>query len=387
MLTRDLRLVILGALTACSLSKAGIAPPGGASQDNESSATSSAGAGGGSAASDWWDRAFSQRIRITFQNDSGEELTDFPVLVKLNADRIEYGAASQTGADLRFVDADGKTLLAHELDRWSTTTGGDSFVWVRVPKIDGASGADHMWLYYGNPGATDAQAATTVWAGFIGVYHLSPSATDLKAIVDSTGTYRGGWYDQIGSNIPGMIGDAVDLDGSQFVEVGDIDDFSVGPDQGRTVEVWFNPRVSREQYVVYQEGQCRGWFVGMDGQGNYTGHLTTANDTDVCGSYNNYLVTAPEQIGTWRYVTLVMDRLATQMRLLVNGVVVSSHFIDSDKDADGAGFFRIGADWDETNPFSGLIDEVRVSSSARSNGWIAAQHRSMTDGFLRFDRE
>jgi hypothetical protein len=392
MLVRTLRLVLLGALSACSLATAGLgsegAGAGGAS--GASSATSGAGASGvtsgsGGPTGDWWDDAFKRRVRITFKNDGGEALTDFPVMVKLDATRIDYGTASKTGADLRFVDADGKTLLAHEIDRWSPAD--SSFVWVRVPTIDAGSGTDHMWLYYGNPAATDTQAAKDVWTGFVGVYHLSPNAADPTAVVDSTGAFPGKWFDQIGNTLAGVIGDAVDLDGSQFVTTDDINDFSVEPGQARTVEVWLNPKVSQEQSVVDQEGQCKGWILGTGADGSYAGHLITDPDPNDCGPYNEYLVTKPGVIGAWHYVTLVMDRPAFEMRLLVDGVRADARMLDNSGDADGNGVFQIGADWEGSHGFNGFIDEVRVSSSARSDGWIAAQHRSMTDGFLRFDAE
>lgn len=387
MLARYLRLVLLGSLGACSLSTAGLAPPGGADQGGAGGAPSGASAagvtsGGGKSTGDWWNDAFSKRVRITFKNDEGEELTEFPVMVKLDATRIDYGA-SPTGTDLRFVDADGQTLLAHEIDRWSPS--GDSFVWVRVPKIDKASGADHMWLYYGNQDATDTQDAATVWAGFVGVYHLSPNAAAPTEVVDSTRAYPGGWSGEGGDPIAGVIGDAAGFDGSQFVNVGNIDEFSVDPGEAHTVEVWLNPEALQEQYVLHQEGQCRGWLVGISKDGDYTGHLSAESDLDICGNYNEYQVTTAASIGAWRYLTLVMDRPASVMRLFVDGVLADSVAIDNTADADGNGSFRIGTDWDNSQPFSGSIDEVRVSSSARSAGWIAAQHRSMTDGFLSFD--
>ena len=92
-------------------------------------------------------------------------------------------------------------------------------------------------------------------------------------------------------------------------------------------------------------------------------------------------------MGAWHHVALVLDRPGSQMHLLVDGVLTDSGAIDNTADTDGNGAFRIGTNWNNGFPFSGSIDEVRVSSSARSEGWIAAQHRSMTDGFLLFNAE
>jgi hypothetical protein len=37
-----------------------------------------------------------------------------------------------------------------------------------------------------------------------------------------------------------------------------------------------------------------------------------------------------------------------------------------------------------SNQYGGIIDEVRVASTARSADWIKAQHLSMTDEFIKW---
>jgi hypothetical protein len=381
MVARDLCLVILvSALGACVFSARDLTPEG-AGQGGEGAASVTASSGG--ATSPWWNDAFSSRVRISF-NNPGEELTDFPLLVKLDNARFDYSNASQTGADLRFVDADGTTVLNYEIDRWSPD--GDSFVWVKVPKIDGASTTDHIWLYYGNPDAPDAQQAALVWSGFVSVYHLTPSTATPAVAVDSTGKHPVTWSSEAGT-IAGVAGDAADFNGTQAAETSDNDEFSADPNQARTIEVWVNARIGAEQLVLHEESQCKGWFVGIDADGSYRGHLSTEADDIVCAAYSEYLVTTPASFSAWRYVVLVIDRPNVEMRLFVDGTLKSSRAIDNLGDADGSGSFLIGTDWDHSNSFTGAIDEVRVSSSARSESWIAAQHKAMTDSFLRFDKE
>ena len=391
MLARILPLVLLGALGACSLATSCLKPTGDAGQGGATSGASSDSSGTGMEAGGWWDEAFSRRVRITFKNDGREALTDFPVMVRLDASRIDHGAASMTGADLRFVDADGKTLLPHEIERWSPD--GDSIVWVRVPTIDKASSGDHMWLYYGNASAEEKQDAAAVWAGFVGVYHLSLDAAAPQTAASSTGMNAGGWYTGQpkvmvnGVSGDGQIGGGADLDGSRFVSVGDIDDFSVAPDEARTIEAWVKPESLEEQFALHQEGQCRGWYLGIK-DNSYVGHLSSARDAGTCGgNYDEYVVTGAASTGAWQHVALVIDRQTPKMRLFINGVRAEEKDIDKTGDTDGNGELRIGASWDGSNSFHGAIDEVRVSRSARSDAWIAAQHLSMTDAFLDFADE
>ncbi|MBD3291327.1 MAG: DUF2341 domain-containing protein, partial [Armatimonadia bacterium] len=98
----------------------------------------------------WFDDAWSRRHRLSFLNSGLGALTDFPLLVVLTNARVDYAATAAGGTDLRFVDADTAEVLDYEIERW--TSGGTSYVWVKVPRIDAGSIDDRIWLYYGNPG-------------------------------------------------------------------------------------------------------------------------------------------------------------------------------------------------------------------------------------------
>ncbi|NCF82792.1 MAG: DUF2341 domain-containing protein, partial [Proteobacteria bacterium] len=126
---------------------------------------------------DWWDTAWTKRQKLTFDNlRQSEHLYDFPVLVKLTGGyNIDYSQTQANGEDLRFFDADG-TALAYEVEEWDEN--GTSYVWVRVPKVDGWSNTDHIWMYYGNGTAIAGQSPQDVWMpSYQGVWHLSESGT------------------------------------------------------------------------------------------------------------------------------------------------------------------------------------------------------------------
>lgn len=341
-------------------------------------------AGAGGMPLDWWNPAWKRRVRITLGNSGGEALSGFPVMVRLDKSRIEYADTAPMGADLRFVDDDGQTILAHEMDRW--TPSGASFVWVRVPTID-ATDTDHIWLYYGNSGVKDEQNATALWEGFLGVYHLSPIAGMSLQVTDSTGTSHGTWdNNQIGGFGPGKINQAVSLDGVHFIHIGDNGNVAADPGEARTVEAWVKASNVQNQAIVYEEGQCVGWSLGMNASSEYVGTFITDSIDPPCDpGTTEYEVTASAMAGTWHYLTLVVDRPGLEMRLFVDGTLMTVTNIDNTDIADGNGVFRIGSDHNGgEGTFVGAIDEVRVSSSARSAGWIAAQHKSMTDKFLGF---
>ncbi len=70
---------------------------------------------GALAADSTWHRpGWDNRRQLTFANGTRGALTDVPILVSLDATRIDYGRTQNLGQDLRFVDSDG-TPLDHEI--------------------------------------------------------------------------------------------------------------------------------------------------------------------------------------------------------------------------------------------------------------------------------
>ncbi|MBX4187907.1 MAG: DUF2341 domain-containing protein, partial [Candidatus Doudnabacteria bacterium] len=83
---------------------------------------------------DWWDPSWSARRKITFDNSaSSENLQDFPVYIQLDSSRVDYAQTQNSGQDIRFIDADGSTVLSYEIEFWNEA--GTSTVWVKVPQI------------------------------------------------------------------------------------------------------------------------------------------------------------------------------------------------------------------------------------------------------------
>ena len=106
----------------------------------------------------WWDDIWTYRRILTFYNSGqNENLTSFPLLVRLNSSRISYGATQDNGEDLRFIDEDGSTVLDTEIEVWNES--GESVVWVNVPQIATSSMSDYLMMYYWNSGVLDGQDA------------------------------------------------------------------------------------------------------------------------------------------------------------------------------------------------------------------------------------
>jgi len=126
----------------------------------------------------WWHTDWTRRVKITFDTSgiTGDQ-SDVPILVELDQSVVDYGEIQDSGQDLRFVDDDAATVLAHEIEEYDES--GTSTVWVKVPQVDGASSTDHIWCYFGNASAADGEDAANVWdSDFEQVHHVHDDFLD-----------------------------------------------------------------------------------------------------------------------------------------------------------------------------------------------------------------
>jgi len=126
---------------------------------------------------------------IAIQENSGETLHDYQVLVELDGDDFPEEAQSD-GDDIRFTDADG-----HELSYWieEFDAGSDhARIWVKVPEIP-ANCEVRIVMWYGNPDAENASDGEAVFEYFddfkantIGINWYQDDGTG--ATIDTSGT-------------------------------------------------------------------------------------------------------------------------------------------------------------------------------------------------------
>jgi hypothetical protein len=336
----------------------------------------------------WWDDAWQRRRKLTFQHLGGsEDLFGFQVLVELDATRIDFAEAGVAGEDIRFVDADG-TLLPHEIELWDAS---HAFVWVRVPQIDAMSSSDHIWMYYGNPAASDGQAREQVWAEYHGVWHLAQQGMAMPdEYVDSSPQRkhaRGGVG--IASAVPvrttGPIGYAQQFDGGDDViglEAATSSTFNFTA-PALTLEAWVNPASSRTDWAVAIgfAGYDDGYRLELDMVGRVALQIT--------GMTYHLESAFTISSANWHYLVGTYDGSA--MRIFIDGAKSPTELprtggLDATIERLLLGrAYTSGQPYDF--PLTGSLDELRVANVARSAAWLEAQYRSMTDAFVTFGDE
>jgi hypothetical protein len=330
--------------------------------------------GDGGFPADWWDRTFARRHRLTFDNSAQTDALDgFPVLVVLTVSRVDYSVMASDGTDLRFVDDDHVTVLPHEIERFDE--GGNTFVWVRVPRIDAESTDDHIWLYYGNTAAADAQRPAEVWSdGYHAVYHL-----EGDGLADSTGNHPP--LSAFGESAPveGRVAGARRFDGvDDYLDTGCTDQLD-----SLTVTAWARAAATpqstfisgplmREQNYQLTWDHTLPEFRGAaslkapDWRGATFG--TLAADTW-------YLLGATYEGSVLR--AWVDGRMSAENTDVSGPPETSAHPARIARHA-----FRSDA---ETPYFEGDVDEVRIVAAPRTASWMNAQALSMTDSFITYE--
>lgn len=320
------------------------------------------------------------RIKLRFDNSGSdsENLIDFPVLVKLNSSRIDYGQTQNNGYDLRFTDSDGVTPLKHEIELWNEA--GDSYVWVKVPRINRYSTTDHIYLYYGNGSLGNGQDAANVWnAGYRGVWHVNATATNQR--LDSTAnamhlTATG--YEGDEDDDAGKIGKGDDLAANDSIRktsasLGTITDGAI------TLEMWVKPVASDTAVLAAQ-------YTGGDG---FRLRQLSSPDRlrwEIQSTTGPYLDTdsspAAFAVNAWTYVAVTNRNSTNTMVVYLNGEENNRRTdVPSDFTAALADLCFGGLG---TSTLDGMIDEIRLSTVERSAAWIKAQHASMTDSLIAY---
>jgi hypothetical protein len=333
----------------------------------------------------WWNAAWGRRRRIVFNNSGqAEDLVDFPVLVKLDSSRVEYARTQNAGQDLRFVDADNQTVLAHEIELWNEA--GTSYVWVKVPRVNASSASDFIYMYYDNAGAPDGQSAAAVWnSGHRGVWHLKE--TPPAVVSDSTANANHGTPEFSPVQTAGQIDGSLQFDGTNERDVNVPDNATLQLPTNMTVSGWAWTTSSDDQsrliVAKWQTGTSANYWLGKLNTGPGLNSLNFGVDGGPTAGAPLSLVND----GLWHHVVGVADATALQLRLYVDGIERATNAYTGTSQT-GTSELRIGRSPDATlQTWVGGIDEVRVENVARSAAWIRAQHLSMIDGFVSFGSE
>ena len=336
----------------------------------------------------WWNTDWAHRQRLTFNNAAATEtLTNFPVLVTLDVATFDYIRVKSNGDDLRFVDAGGNTL-AYEIATWNST--GTSTIWVRVPTITAGSTTESITMYYGNSAAAVGSNGSAVWSnGYRAVYHLDDTGSTIRD--SSSNGFNGTNFETTAT--AGRVGGARSFDGTN-------DRISLG-----TARPWLNNVTAATLSVLARPDTVSGHrslmgFSIFTGDGNTASSSSRAELTLSGSSVRTYARgtdggSSPTiqsgtaaTTGAWQLFTTVINYQAGTVSQYRNGDLLGTVNVtftagktpNTNSNSAFLGSQDDGGSW----YFDGLMDEARLSTTARSQSWVRAEALTLTGSFVSY---
>ena len=240
-------------------------------------------------------------------------------------------------------------------------------------------GSTYITMHWGKAGVSAPGYAAQTWDGFSGVYHLGEGSSPAY---DATSNDKDGTWSGNTQYAGGAIGAAQAFlcsnphsaiwDVSTYIQLpsGLISAARPTPNTpGRT----YRPRRGMAMLAIGGAGGTI--LTGSEG------HFKVWKSVSLRGCYSDCSdvdegVDFPRD--SWQAVAVTYDAATTTMRLYRNGTQVGVKTDEPGTAGDAGSPMQIGArgDWSGRFGFEGQIDEVRVSTAARSADWIWAEYNT-----------
>lgn len=318
----------------------------------------------------WWNDDWAYRKEITL--DAGptgasltETLVDLPVVLGLSIANFAYFSETQpTGADLRFVAADGVTPLDFHIEMYDAATM-LALVWVQVPAIS-AGTASHIYMYYGNAEAVPAGNSTSTYdANQVLVYHFDQGASSTDATA-----YGNQPLIEAGEDTAARFGAGLALDGNSRVTVPASASLALSAEQGFTVTAWVRADEAQADASVVTLQAVDGTTLSVD-LANLTPTIRlAAPGAAPSGAIAETLALTP---GLWSQLALEGDGAGA--RLYLDGELAATLEVPLPT---FGGDITFGAAPDATRGLIGGLDEVTVARAARGAAWLRAMADSQS---------
>jgi RHS repeat-associated protein len=326
-----------------------------------------------------WSNGYGYRRVITIDHTKvpNTDQTNFPVLVSATyADMATTGngghVTNANGYDIIFTsDSAGSSGLSFEQESYSASNGKIVY-WIKIPSLSHTSDTT-IYMFYGNSSVTTDQSnKTAVWdSNYTGVWHLSETSGQQH---DSTSNGNNSTSVSLtAEGTAGQIGGSDQFNGSSNkVELP-----NVVLTSAFSLETWMYPTTittSGRILAKAYSSNASPWI-------NYALAFDTSSSQKVSVSFVNssgtsegLTSTAAVPLNQWTHLVGTYD--GSNLRLYINGsldsTATASGTVATVSQVTEIGYNNVYS----SQSFTGKLDEVRMSSAARSSDWIATQYNN-----------
>jgi len=311
----------------------------------------------------WWQDDWHYRKQIAVDTTPqgaaiNQDLGRTALLVRLHTGNFTFDGVKEDGSDLRFVAADDKTVLNHQIESFDALMG-MALIWVDVPNVEGGQRQD-IWMYYGNQKApATGNGQLTFDPNYTALYHFDgATGTPAKDIT----AYGNTAQSATGTAIDGVVGRALQFSGQPLLLPAS-PSLQHNAGSAFTFSAWLRlDQASGEQLILARREGSQSLLIGVS-QGlpfvEIDGQRAAATQA-----------LAPAQ---WQHVALTAE--GSKVTLYINGRE-SAALAQAMPAFNSA--MAIGADLQEGafQPFAGAIDELRLSKVARPAALLLADATS-----------
>ncbi|RON80987.1 DUF2341 domain-containing protein [Pseudomonas fluorescens] len=300
----------------------------------------------------WWQDDWHYRKQIAVDTTPqgaaiNQTLGRTALLVRLHTGNFTFDGVKEDGADLRFVAADDKTVLNHQIESFDALMG-MALIWVDVPNVEGGQRQD-IWMYYGNQKApATGNGQLTFDPNYTALYHFD-GATGTPA--KDTTAYGNTAQSATGAAIDGVVGRALQFSGQPLLLPAS-PSLQHNAGSAFTFSAWLRlDQASGEQLILARREGASSLLIGAN-QG--------VPFVEIDGQ--RAVATQALNPGQWQHVALTAE--GSKVTLYINGREGAS--LAQAMPAFNS-IMAIGADVHEGpfQPFVGAIDELRLSKVAR----------------------
>ena len=335
----------------------------------------------------WLDNGWLMRVKLTVNKDyvNGEQ-ANMPLYLDMSIlpDRFFDNVAAD-GSDIRMTTYDGSTQVPFEfvwLDQTANT--GELFFKANGQSLSAYSNSD-WFLYFNNSNATalaanDSYGSENVWTeNYAAVWHFDEDP-DSSSLLDSTANNNDAApYNLAGDNlVNSIVGRSIDLDGAnEYWQAADSPSLSIT--NNLTISYWAQPDGFTQRRNPIYKTYGGEYTITHETAGHVSSYGGTAG-SDANPYYNLSTIGLGNlSQDTWTYMTFTRDVSGSSALLTwyMDGARINSGILGNVPTADSSAPVQIGEGYVE--PFDGILDEMRLSTVARSAGWNETEYNNMFD--------